>query len=243
MLIRNRTYVAAAYSDAGGTVSVTANLGAGWEDLEPGVPAQAALARGAYAYYRLVMTEASAAQVVLTPAAGDADLYVSRNASNPRPTQARHDKASIGGGTSVERVTFGISEMPECVAAFAPGGAGVCALWVGVFGYTTTSFALVGSLNNSDPTAATLLLDGVALAGVLPVGATALYYAPVRVPAGSTYSFYVRALAGDPDLFVSTNGRPASLTPPSNYQFASVAAYGDDFINVAPASPYYNASS
>lgn len=75
-LTSGTTYIAAVYSASGGDlVSVTANYGSSWRTLVSGVPAQGAITRGAYAYYRLILTQPnSAVNITVTPIVGDPDV-------------------------------------------------------------------------------------------------------------------------------------------------------------------------
>jgi hypothetical protein len=75
-LVTGRTYIAAVYSGSGGDqVSVTVNYGSSWRTLVSGVPAQGAVTRGAYAYYRLILTQPNVAiNITLTPIVGDPDV-------------------------------------------------------------------------------------------------------------------------------------------------------------------------
>lgn len=65
----------------------------------------------------------------------------------------------------------------------------------------------------------------------------AYYYANVNVPPDTTYSVYVRAITGNPNLYIRTDGQQPSNT---FYQGISNSASGDEFINISPSLSYYN---
>ena len=167
-----------------------------------------------------------------------AQLFVSVHAANTRPGQypATYDKASQK-TVGADAVSFSWLEMPECVAAPMPPGS--CGLWIAVYGYTNASYNLVAVVSDGGP-AAIELLDGVPQAGAVAQGGAAFFYADVDVDPTATYSFYVRALSGDPDLFLTTDGSVPSRT---HYNYSSTTGSGDDFVNVRPGDDGYNPST
>ena len=73
-------------------------------------------------------------------------------------------------------------------------------MYIGINGFLGDAlFSVVATVSNT--TSAILLLDGQSVQSNVTVGSYGYFYAIVNVPANATYSVYVRALAGDPDLF------------------------------------------
>lgn len=236
-------YIIGVYSDNGATFTITAANGNSVKVLQPGLPEQGAVTRGAYSYYRLSSsTWGAAMSVTLTPLSGDPDMYLSRNSSNVRPTSGNYDKSAVGAGT--ETVVFQWAELPECQANLDPNGNGdgTCSIYIGVYGYSNATYTVVGEVSFSN-TSWTELVDGQPQGAIIQPGTWSYYYTRVRFAPTQTYSVYVRATGGDPDLYVTTDGMGPPTITPRHYQYVSNHASGDELIDIAPGTPGYNSST
>ena len=129
--------------------------------------------------------------------------------------------------------------MPECVAAAMPPQS--CGVYISVYGYTNASYTIVATASDGGPVAIELL-DGLPQAGTVAQGGSAFFFADVDLDPSEAYSFYVRSLSGDPDLYVATDG---SVPTTTRYAYRSASGTGDDYVNVQPSdgAPLYNAST
>ena len=119
---------------------------------------------------------------------------------------------------------------------------GQCAVYIGVYGYNNASFSIVAYVGAGS--SALELLDGIPQAGSVTEQGLSYFYADVDLPPpGTTYSFYVRSLSGDPDLFVTTDGTLPVVCCPPHYQYSSMSSTGDDYVNVARGTSGYNATT
>jgi len=236
------SYVVGVISEGGASFQIIGATGNTIKLLTPGVPETGAVSEGLYSYYKLSSSSyGQGMKITLTPNSGDPDCFVSANSSNPRPDSKNFDKESSG--TSIETVLFQWSELIECQSALQPPGSpsiGTCSLFVAVYGWTNSTYSIVGEIVGSNATSLVELVDGQPQAGLVAGGQWTYYYTNVNFPNAQTYSVYVRAISGDADLFVTTDGSMPSLT---NYQYASSKSSGDDFVDIAPGTPGYNAST
>lgn len=108
-----------------------------------------------------------------------------------------------------------------------------CEVYISVRGFTSATYSLVANVNMSAPT---LLVDGQPQAGVAASGSYAYYQALVSVPPGQQYSVFVVPRTGDPDLFVTTDGRPASRT---SFDYQSSHITGEDVVHIGPTTGAY----
>jgi hypothetical protein len=236
------SYVVGVISEGGASFQIIGAVGNTMKLLTPGVPETGAVSAGTYSYYKLSSSSyGEGMKITLTPMSGDPDVYVSANSSNPRPDSKNFDKESSG--SSIETVLFQWSELLECQSALQPPGSpsiGTCFLFVAVYGWTNASYSIVGEIVGSNATSLVELVDGQPQAGLVAGGQWTYFYTNVNLPNTQTYSVYVRAISGDADLYVTTDGSFPSL---SNYQYASSKSSGDDFIDVAPGTQGYNTST
>ena len=234
------TYIVGVLAPGGASAPFTlvGYLGGGFATLQDGVPLQDSVALGAYAFYRLVVSTWGAdVSVQVTANVGDPDLFVSVHAANRVPNASAYDATSRA-AAGVDAVFFAWSQLDECRAAIAPDGSGgSCDIWIGVQGYSAATFSVVGLV--VDGQHRTLLLDGLPQGGVVGYRQMAYYEARVAVAPGAAYSLYVRALAGDADVYARTDGQTPRI---DFYQFASTRATGDEIINISPASQNYQSN-
>lgn len=227
-----------ATSTAPSTFNVIGYLSGDIATLLDGVPLADAAARGAYNYYRLTLNLYGAdVAVAVTPVSGDPDLFVSWHAANRRPNATAND-ASERAPRGIDSVYIPWRSLTECQASIDPGGGGgTCDIFIGVLGFSATTYTVVVSV--IDAQRRTTLLDGAPQGGVVPLRQYRYYAAFVDVPPGQPYSLYLRSLAGDADVYARTDG----LNPTNQFfQFSSTRATGDDIIDINSGSPYYNSS-
>lgn len=219
--------------------SVTGVMAGGIVTLTPGIPFEDSATAGTYNYYRLILDKyGHDVSISVTPLNGDPDLYVSFHYANLYPNRTNSDRSSVS-ARNMDSVYLPWRVLAECQAQIAPDGTGGdCDISIGVYGFTNTTYTVTATPVNG--TIRTLLLDGVPANGVVGWKQYQYFYVPVQVPRGTTYSVYVRSIAGDADLYVRLDGQ----NPTSNfYQFASTRMSGDDYINIAPASRFYNSTA
>lgn len=220
--------------------TVTGVMAGGIVTLTPGIPFEDQATVGTYNYYRLILDAyAHDVSIAVTPINGDPDLYVSFHYSNLYPNRTNYDRSSVSARNNLDSVYLPWRILGECQAQIAPDGSGGdCDISIGVYAFSNTTYTVTATPVNG--TIRTLLLDGVPANGVVGWKQYQYFYVPVQVPRGTTYSVYVRSLAGDADLYVRLDGQ----NPTNNfYQFASTRMTGDDYINIAPTSRFYNNSA
>ena len=162
---------------------------------------------------------------------------MSYHSSNRYPNSSAFD-ASSRLSRGIDAIYLQWRVLAECQAQISPDSSnGDCDIWIGVFGFTNTTYSVTATAVNGQQR--TMLLDGVPAAGIVSYKMYTYYYALVRVPYGRTYSLYLRSIAGDADMYVRLDGQTPSNT---FYQFAATAGGGNDIINITPNSQYYNAS-
>jgi len=218
------------------TFAITGILAGGIVTLQDGIPYEDVAPAGTYNYYRLLVDLWGAdVAISVTPVAGDPDLFVSFHAGNMFPNRSRYDRMSTS-ARNAEAVYIPWRSLTECQAQILPGGAGGdCDIWIGVLGFTNTTYTVTATVVNG--TQRTMLLDGVPASGTVAFRSYVYYYADVAVLPGQTYSVYVRSVAGDADVYVRLDGQNPST---SFFQYASTLMAGDEIINITPASRFYN---
>jgi hypothetical protein len=236
------SYIVGVISEGGASFQILGAVGNTIKLLTPSVPETGAVSAGLYSYYKLSSSSyGQGMKITLTPMSGDPDIFVSANSSNPRPDSKNFDKQ--GTGTSIETVLFQWSELIECQSALQPPGSpsiGICSLFVAVYGWTNASYSIVGEIVDSNATSLIELVDGQPQAGLVAAGQWTYFYTNINLPNTQTYSIYVRAISGDADLYVTTDGSTPSLT---NFQYSSSKSSGDDFVDVAPGTNGYNSTT
>jgi hypothetical protein len=219
--------------------SITGALAGDIVTVQDGIPYEDFAGYRTYNYYRLVLdTWGADVSIQVTPISGDPDLYTSKSSTNMKPSRSNYDKSSTGSRT-VDAVYYQWRELTQCQSQIDPNGhGGDCDIWIAVYGYSNTTYTLTATV--VDGQQQQMLLDGVQQGGNVPYRTYIYYYAPVSVPQGQTYSVYVRSITGDADVYVRLDGQTPSNT---FYQFSSTRMSGDEIINIAPSSSFYNATT
>lgn len=173
--------------------------------LQAGVPVQSTAYRGIGTHY-IVRLGANPQQLTisLTPDSGDIDLFVRFNAV---ASPAYNDFRSISNGASAERIV--IEETDMCTR---------CWISIYVFGYQTSTYTLVASLEDT-----TLQLsDAVPLTEA--VGAHRIQYYALETQASGAVQVVLTVFTGAPLLFVSkTSTTPSSTTEDTTINNAALS--------------------
>jgi len=197
--------------------------------LTDGVPHTDVVSRGAYEYYRIVLTQPSVdVQVIVTPYYGDPDLYLSWHADISRPNMTNNDARSTSQYN--DSIYVQAANLGDCFAA----GGGTCQIYVSVYGYSNSSYSIVSYLN-SGYLSPVLLVNGVPQSMSVATGAWVYFAAIVNVAPNVAYSFTLAPSFGDADMFVTTN---ESEPTRNNYNYTS-SSIGFDAVTIAPGSAGY----
>jgi hypothetical protein len=117
-----------------------------------------------------------------------------------------------------DSVTIGRSDARFCAG---------CVYHIGVFGYTAASFSVVAS----SAQAAVLLQLGMPITAHLRADEWAYYTVQIE-DATKALRISLTPLTGDPDLYVSTDGRPSR----ASHQWAATS-WGADTLLIQPTAP------
>lgn len=168
-------YIIAVYTAVDSEFEITATFTDGIATLVNQIPQPGSVPPGQYRYYALdILNIDVELTVALTILSGTADLYVSVNSSNRRPTAAWYDQAFIGtGGDAAEAVVFSWDQLPECPDSSVEHTV-FCHAYIGVCGRadsgadsnSSVSYTIVADAAKPNQTAM-LLMDGVPSAGVI----------------------------------------------------------------------------
>lgn len=174
--------------------------------------------------------------ISVTPLTGDPDLYVTScfEAGNdscvyqPSNTTYTWKRTSVGADTL--SIPFG--SLGACV----PQPPNPCSYYIGVQGFTDSSFTITAYLHSDQPV---LLLDGRPQNGVVNATVLDQYYMPIQ-PNTTGIDITLIPRSGDSDLFVTLNGEKPTQDV---YQYRAISAFGNDNIEIAATDfPFVNAS-
>lgn len=140
--------------------------------------------------------------ITVTPSYGDPDVFVSLDLQKPGPSHFNY--RSVAGLSQTDRIAIHSSD-PQYQAS--PCDATLpCRVFIGVLGYIESAYTIVATTGGS----ATALMAGVPSQASVNEGKYVYFRFGVDV-AGTTLSFTVTPINGDPDMFVSTtNERPTN---------------------------------
>jgi len=177
----------------------------------------------------IVASASEDVRLTLTTFNGDADLLASVHSSNMRPTTADADFMS----SSIYNDTLYIqsTDLVECQAMKQANRPVRCEVFVGIYGFKTSSFAILATVGSKNEQ---ILQDGQPLTGVVSAGEPQYYYALVDVHQGARYSVQLVPTRGDPDLYVLMDAPPGIHAGISNYTFESHAFGGEDVVAIGP---------
>uniref|UniRef100_A0A7S4DNT6 Uncharacterized protein n=1 Tax=Lotharella globosa TaxID=91324 RepID=A0A7S4DNT6_9EUKA len=186
--------------------------------LRDGIPQNDRLNPHEYHYFKYQLDDEDCdLSIQLTPISGDPDLYVSHDYPFPNSTTAEYSSTH----TRLQKDFVSINN-----------ATGV--YYVGVRGFTNTTFTILASEACGNNTLVIELSDGIPTQGFLHRGEDRLYRFRVTGPT-EEISFAVSALdAGDPDLYISrqrfwdASGAEASYT-----------THGSDFVSIKKSDTIY----
>jgi hypothetical protein len=166
-------YVIAVLVVADSSFEITASFTDGVTYLADQVATPGAVADGAYRFFVVDILNVDVSLLsFLTVTAGRADLFVSVNSTNRRPTAARFDKAALAGSAGTggaQYVEFAWSELAECPGSSVQQTIS-CNAYFGVRGATgdnsTSAFSILADVAKNESTAF-MLEDGVPIEGVV----------------------------------------------------------------------------
>lgn len=220
--------------------------------LQDQIPMPGSVYTDEYRFYVLDITNTDVSlSVSLTTLAGEgADVFVSVNSTNRRPTADFYDKASIygGGGTQAQVIFFSWDELNEC-----PGSSVAltiaCNAYISVRGHssslndnssTVTSYILQADAAKENQTAY-LLEDGVRIVGVVKPSDYEEFYALVDLPPLTPYSVELTPYGtAKLTLYVTLDG---SRPGPTNYAYRTNGNSGPEQITISPPSSSNNSTS
>jgi len=203
--------------------------------LQDQIPMPGSVSNDEYRYYVLDITNTDVSlSVALTTIAGQgADLFVSVNSTNRRPSAEFNDKSSLSkGGSGAQVIFFSWDELKEC-----PGSSVAltiaCNAYISVRGYpnSTTSYTLQADAAKENQTAY-LLEDGVRIVGVVKPSDYEEFYAIVDLPLLTPYSVELTPYAtAKLVLFLTLDG---SRPGPTNYAYRTNGNSGPEQITISP---------
>ncbi len=206
--------------------------------LHDGMAVRDVVPAKSYRYFRMIVVNpALDLTITATPFGGDPDLYIGVP-PNTHPTKSNYTWASRGFGA--DSLTLQTSEMQKHCQPDPAVGQG-CAVYVGVFGWTETTFSILASLNMGWLNPFTLV-PGRPQSGEVAKGAYSYY--KIRIPpvARDGVQPVVRLTLlpedeSDQDLYVSFDR--AKEPGKENYDLRSTNWAANDEIVIPPDSPHY----
>jgi len=182
--------------------TLTASTSDGSTTLQQETPLQASVETGAYAYFRTFVTSnVEELTITISPLGrGDPDLYVS--ATNSRPTRESYTWQG-------NRVMGDSVSIPNTDTNFCTN----CWIYIGVYGYTATTFSVVAHYGGS-----TSLQDGVPQSGHVE-RSEMVYYTFAAWRGHDEFTVTLTPLAGDSTFYMSSNMKDPEINDPSTYQF------------------------
>ena len=181
------------------TISAVSNKGV--LTLLDSVAVVSAVSRDSFQYFRFHMGDTGLdTHVVLTPFAGDADLYGSTSVTGPKePTQRNHTFSSSFYGE--DQIIVRVTDKNGCVN---------CDLILGVYGYAPAQFSIMVRMGSSKEVP---LLSGQPQRSVLAAAKDEAYFTVVLSSPTDSFSLAVAAEYGDVDLYVKI-GSVKGTSPP-----------------------------
>jgi hypothetical protein len=241
----NTQYIIAVLSSVDSEFTLTATYSSGAATLLNQVPmlGSASAQTGAGTFYVLDILNIDVdLSIALTPIAGIADVFVSVNSSNRRPSALAYDRSALGGSGEAEVVLFSWADLPECPNSSVADTI-VCYVYIGVFarpGGDNATYSIVADAAKPNQTAI-MLVDGVPSVGVVRPADYNLYYTLINLPPTAVFSVTLNPYGtAKLDLYVTLDG---SRPSPTNYQFASAKTNGPEQVTIAPGMPGYNSTT
>lgn len=193
--------------------------------LLDGVPQLGQLNRSVTDQYVVNMPpHVSGMDIVLTPIAGDADLFVTLDGHTPSSHHAQYaSMASMG------RDAVTIHAYDPQFQKYCHGYEATCAVRIAVQGFTACEYSIVASTANQS----TLLLENSPMTVALAADEYS-FFVVHHAQADAALSIILTPISGDPDMFIdATNTRP---TAESRHSFASLST-ATDMVDIYPGQP------
>lgn len=197
--------------------SIVASVESSVITLQDGVPVRDFVQKGRYEYFMVSVLEAHRDLTIsVTPFTGDPDLYVSLT---PFPNTTSYTWSHRSYGT--DTVTIPYASEGSCL----PEEEGECRYYISVYGFVNSSFSITASLNSDLPVR---LISGIPQTSF--VNQTMMKQFIYRlVDHGQSVEITLSPRYGDPDLFVTTDGKKPTRT---HFQYRSLHTSGDDRVLV-----------
>jgi len=213
------------------------SLAAGVTALTPGFPYVGTQPAWAYSYYSLAATDGSAQiSISITPFSGDPDLLVGNSALGQFRPVINNASSYCAFSVTPQRDVVDIFPGQPCYCT-PP-----CTYYIGVLAWGgPASYSIVGT-ETANPVVT--LLDGIPQFGYLEQGSTQQFTFFVQpdptIPISRrVIEVAVGPLFGDPDIYVTLDGRVPSTTV---WNYRSSASTGVDYIAIRGTDPQYRAS-
>jgi hypothetical protein len=203
--------------------SIIARFAHSTSTLLPGVPMRDSIERGTYDYYVMSVDQPKILTFVLTPLAGDPDMYIGWGPDYTQPNSSHFLWA--GRLIGVDVVT--VHPLDPTACAVTPFSA--CNYYVGVTSFTrNASFSLLAYVQDTDPV---VLVDGQPQTGRVDQGVNQLYvfFAP---PGFSLVQLTLTPVMGDADLYVLVSANDTALPTRANAQYRSTSMTGSEEITI-----------
>jgi hypothetical protein len=208
--------------------TIVARLSQSTATLMPGVPMRDSLDRSTYDYYVMSVNQPNILTFVLTPLAGDPDMYIGWGPNYAQPNNTNYLWA--GRLVGVDVVVVHPSDPKACPVT--PTSA--CNYYIGVTSYTrNASFSLLAYVQDTDPVT---LIDGQPQTGQVDQGLTQgyVFYAP---PNFASVQITLTPVIGDADLYIVVSSNDTVLPTRSNAQYRSTSITGSEEITIRAADP------
>jgi len=233
-------YVIAVLAAADATFELTASFTDAVTYLVDQVPTPSSVNDGDYKYFVVdVLNVDVQLFAFLTVTAGRADLFVSVNSTNRRPSAARYDKAALAGSGGAQAVAFSWPELAECPGSSVQQTIS-CNVFFGVRGATgdnsSSAFSILADVAKPNATAF-LLEDGVPIEGVIRPSDYEEFYVPLELSAET--SFFVTLTPYGVAKLVMYLTLDGSRPGPTNFLRRTNGNQGTETITVLPSDADY----
>jgi len=194
--------------------------------LQDSTPQEGAVDKHAWLYYHFIPREGiNSVTFTLTPSNGNSALYVDRG--QQQPTLDHYDRRAVSYFSSVS-IVYRSTDDDWC----NPDIAHQCVYRVGVYGNSESNFTVIASTS----------ADAIALQDGRPQRSQSLdgqyqYFYYINNQPGTSVTFALTALTGDPDMYISTRTTRPNAT---SFEYRSTMAGSDAVvIDDSKATTYY----
>lgn len=233
------SYIVGVYGGAEGvsSFSLTATNTDDLVMLQDGVPFRDYVDQYQHEYFVFSLLDEHADVIIsVTPFTGDPDVYVTacgmQADGTVPPTCAVHptNTSYTWAHRSYGADTLAINWASE--GACVPSAEVSCDFYIGVYGFTASSFSIMAYLHDNRPI---VLVDGVPQSGMVNQSISEQYLLYVE-PGHTDIEITLTPRFGDADLYVLTSAgdNPADdrIPSPTVYDYRSIHASGDDHVHI-----------